>query len=72
MFLCGHNHAWSVSKPLKTGFDFNINPAYNDYVTTKSGSTELKMVEELQANGQQINREANEVEGTYYVLNPVA
>ena len=69
MFLCGHNHAWSVSKPLKTGYDFNVNPAYNDYVTTQSGSTELKIVDELQADGNPINREADPANGTYYVLN---
>ena len=69
MFLCGHNHAWSVSKPLYTGYDFNANPAYNDYVTTQSGSTELKIVDELQADGNPINREADPANGTYYVLN---
>ena len=69
MFLCGHNHAWSVSKPLNTGYDFNANPAYNDYVTTQSGSTELKIVDELQADGNPINREADPANGTYYVLN---
>ena len=67
--LCGHNHAWSVSKPLYTGFNFNISPAYNDYVTTQSGSTELKIVDELQANGEPINRNEDPANGTYYVLN---
>ena len=70
MFLCGHNHAWSVSKPLFTGYDFNSAPAYNDYVTTQSGSTELKIVDEMQAGGTlPISREADPVRGTYYVLN---
>ena len=70
MFLCGHNHAWSVSKPLYTGFDFNASSAYNDYVTTQSGSTELKIVDEMQADGvTPINREADPANGTYYVLN---
>ena len=70
MFLCGHNHAWSVSKPLFTGYDFNSAPAYNDYVTTQSGSTELKIVDEMQAGGElPINREADPARGTYYVLN---
>lgn len=69
MMLCGHNHAWSVSKPLYTGFNFNISPAYNDYVTTQSGSTELKIVDELQANGEPINRNEDPANGTYYVLN---
>ena len=70
MFLCGHNHAWSVSKPLYTGYDYNASSAYNDYVTTVSGSTELKIVDEMQADGvTPINREADVANGTYYVLN---
>ena len=69
MFLCGHNHAWSVSKPIHCGFDFNVNPAYNDYTTVVSGTTDFKMVDELQANGEEINREADPANGTYYVLN---
>lgn len=70
MFLCGHNHAWSVSKPLYTGYDFNASPAYNDYVTKNPGTTELKIVEEYKANGStEVNREADSANGTYYVLN---
>ena len=69
MFLCGHNHAWSVSKPIHCGFDFNVNPAYNDYTTVVTGTTDFKMVNELQANGEEINREADPANGTYYVLN---
>jgi hypothetical protein len=70
MFLCGHNHAWSVSKPVFCGYDFNVNPAYNDYVTKVSeGSTELKIVDELKADGTEINREPDIAKGTYYVLN---
>lgn len=70
MFLCGHNHAWSVSKPLYTGYDFNASAAYNDYVTTLSGTTDLKIVDEFQADGTtEVNREADPANGTYYVLN---
>ena len=70
MVLCGHNHTWSVSKPLYTGYDFNKAPAYNDYVTTLAGSTELKIVDEFKADGvTPINREADIANGTYYVLN---
>ena len=70
LFLCGHNHAWSRSKSLRTGYDFNVNPAYNDYVTTvASGSTELKIVDELAADGTEINREEDLVDGTVYILN---
>ena len=70
MFLCGHNHAWSVSKPIYSGFDFNGSAAYNDYVTTVSGTTELKIVDEFKGDGAtEINREADPANGTYYVLN---
>lgn len=70
MFLCGHNHAWSVSKPVYSGYDFNKSAAYNDYVTTKSGTTELKIVDEFQADGAtEVNRTADPANGTYYVLN---
>ena len=69
MFLCGHNHAWSVSKPIYCGYDFNVNPDYNDYVTKIDGTTELKIVDELNAAGESINREGDLQNGTYYVLN---
>ena len=70
MVLCGHNHAWSVSKPLYTGYDYNASAAYNDYVTTIDGTTELKIVDEFQADGvTEVNREADPANGTYYVLN---
>jgi hypothetical protein len=47
-----------------------VNPAYNDYVTTVgSGSTELKIVDELAADGTEINREEDLVNGTVYILN---
>lgn len=65
-----HNHAWSVSKALYTGFDYNNSSAYNDYVTTVSGSTELKIVDEFQGDGvTEINRAEDKANGTYYVLN---
>ena len=70
MFLCGHNHAWSVSKPIYTGFDWNGSNAFNDYVTTVSGSTDLKIVDEFQGDGvTEINRAEDKANGTYYVLN---
>ena len=70
MFLCGHNHAWSVSKPLYTGFDWNGSNKYNDYKTVVDGTTDLKIVDEFQGDGvTEINREADPANGTYYVLN---
>ena len=71
MFLCGHNHAWSVSKALYTGYDYNGSAGYNDYVTTISeGSSELKIVNEFKGDGTtEINRNEDKANGTYYVLN---
>jgi hypothetical protein len=67
MFLCGHNHAWSVSKPVYCGY---VSGNYNDYVTKVSeGSTELKIVDELKPDGSEINKEADPANGTVYVLN---
>lgn len=73
MFLCGHNHAWSVSKPIYSGFDYNKSSAYNDYATKIEGTSDLKIVDEYQADGvTEVNREPDLQNGTYYVLNQAA
>lgn len=74
LVLCGHNHAYSRSIALKTGYDYNKSPAYNDYITTVSqGSTELKIVEELQGDGvTEINRNEDKGDGVVYLLNHAA
>ena len=73
MFLCGHNHSWSVTKPLYTGFDYNKSSAYNDYATKIEGTSDLKIVDEYQADGvTEVNRAADLQNGTYYVLNQAA
>ncbi len=70
LVLCGHNHAYSRSKALYTGYDFNQSPAYNDYVTKQDGGSELKIVEEYQADGRtEINRAEDKANGTVYLLN---
>ena len=70
LVLCGHNHAYSRSKALYTGYDFNQSPAYNDYVTKQDGGSELKIVEEYQADGRtEINRAEDKANGTVYILN---
>lgn len=71
LVLCGHNHAYSRSKALKTGYNYNQSPAYNDYVKKVSeGSTELKIVDEMQGDGTTpINRDENIAEGVTYILN---
>jgi len=69
LFLCGHNHAWSRSKSIRTGYDFNVNPDYNDYVTVITGTKDLDIKEEKQANGEEVNRAEDLVNGTVYLLN---
>ena len=67
-----HNHTYSRSIPLYTGYNgatydassrkFTLAP-YNDYVTVQSaGSTQLKIVDE------NITRTANKANGTYYIM----
>lgn len=70
MFLCGHNHAYSRSKALYTGYDYNQSAPYNDYVTKVSGSSDLKIVDEFKADGRtEINRVEDKANGTVYILN---
>lgn len=70
LFLCGHNHAYSRSKALYTGYNYFYSPAYNDYVTKVSGSTDLKIVEEYKGDGvTEINRAEDKANGTVYILN---
>lgn len=73
LFLCGHNHAYSRSKAIKTGYDYNASAPYNDYVTKVPGTSDLKIVNELKADGvTPINRAENIAEGTVYILNQAA
>jgi hypothetical protein len=73
LFLCGHNHAYSRSKALYTGYDFNASPAYNDYVTVETGTTNLKIVNECKADGvTPIDRAEDKANGTVYILNQAA
>lgn len=70
LVLCGHNHAYSRSKALYTGYNFNSSPAYNDYVTKISGSSELQIVDEFKADGRtEVNRNEDIANGTVYILN---
>lgn len=69
LFICGHNHAYSRSKSLYTGYDFNQSAPYNDYVTKITGTSDLKIVDEFKADGETpINREEDLANGTVYVL----
>lgn len=68
LVLCGHNHAYSRSKALYTGYDYDTHPEYNDYVTKEEGSSDLKIVDEVKKDGSPIKREEDRVNGTHYVL----
>ena len=66
LFLCGHNHTYSRSIPIKCGYKGSTKEAdYNTYVTT---ATSYTAVEELKADGSEIDRSAHPADGTYYVM----
>jgi hypothetical protein len=55
---------------LYTGYDYNQSPDYNDYYTKITGTTELKIVDEYQADGvTEVNRQEDIANGTVYLLN---
>lgn len=67
LVLCGHNHTYSRSKALKTGFDYEKNPIYNTYL--KTGTTGIKLVEEFQGDGKTpINRNEDIRDGVVYLM----
>lgn len=62
LVLCGHNHTYSRSKAIYSGYDGSS--PYNDYVTTvSSGSSDLKIVDE-----SNINKNEDLRNGTHYVM----
>ena len=66
--FCGHNHAYSRSIPLKTGFDFAKNPVYNTY-TIPTGGTAVVAVEEYMGDGiTPITRTPDIANGVTYIL----
>lgn len=69
--LCGHNHTYSRSIPLYTGYKGSA--AYNDYVTTISNSSELNIKDieykdDDNAGLGEINRQPDIANGTYYLM----
>ena len=72
LFLCGHNHTYNRSIPIKCGYekstysDMISESNYNTYVP-KSGTT-YKVVNETKLNGSEITRTANLSQGVYYIL----
>ena len=71
LFLCGHNHTYNRSIPIKCGYEKAeyadmINEAnYNTYVT-KTKTYTIK--NETKLNGDEIDRTAHPADGTYYIL----
>lgn len=68
LFICGHNHNYSRSIPIKCGYNgSNSISDYNTYNKPDAGA--YQVVDEYQADGStEINREADPAEGTYYVM----
>ena len=68
LFLFGHNHSYCRSIPIKCGYKGSTNVKdYNTYVPA-SGSTNYTVVNELKADGTEIDRNAHPSNGTYYIL----
>ena len=69
LFLFGHNHSYCRSIPIKCGYKGSTNVAdYNTYVPPTKGSKNYTVVNELKANGSEIDRDPHPSNGTYYIL----
>ena len=72
LFLCGHNHTYSRSIPIKCGYEKTdykqaiSESNYNTYVTTNAAYTEVN--ETKKDNTTEIDRSAHPADGTYYVM----
>lgn len=72
LFLCGHNHTYSRSIPIKCGYEKeNYKDAikeanYNTYVPPTNGN--YTAVNETKKDGSEIDRSAHPADGTYYVM----
>ena len=70
VFLCGHNHTYSRSIPIKCGYEKTYEEAileknYNTYVEKNGKYT---IVEETKLDGTEIDRSAHPEDGTYYIM----
>ena len=71
LFLCGHNHTYSRSIPIKCGYEKDTykntisDKNYNTYVTSSATYT---VVNETKKDGSEIDRSAHPSDGTYYVM----
>ena len=69
LFLFGHNHSYCRSIPIKCGYKGSTSVAdYNTYVPPTKDSKNYTVVNELKANGSEIDRDAHPSNGTYYIL----
>ena len=72
LFICGHNHTYSRSIPIKCGYekakyeDAISEKNYNTYVTKAPTYTAVN--ETKKDNTTEIDRTANPAHGTYYVM----
>lgn len=67
LFICGHNHNYSRSIPIKCGYNgSNSLKDYNSY--NKPGAGAYVVVNETKKDGSDIDRTAHPTDGTYYVM----
>lgn len=67
LFICGHNHTYNRSIPIKCGYNGSTSESdYNTYVA--KGGTNFTVVNETTSSGAEINRTANLSQGVYYIL----
>ena len=71
LFMCGHNHSYNRSIPIKCGYekaayaDMISEANYNTYVTKTKTYT---VKNETKLDGSEIDRTAHPADGTYYIL----
>ena len=66
LVLCGHNHTYSRSKALYTGY--NGTDAYNDYQNTSGVVLTAEQVASIGADESSINKNEDLRNGTHYIM----
>ena len=66
LVLCGHNHSYSRSKALYTGY--NGTDPYNDYQDTNGVVLSAEQVAARGADESNINKNENLAQGTHYIM----
>ena len=66
-FICGHNHTYQRSIPIKCGYNGSTKESnYNTYVPTTGKNFTVN--QELKKDGTEITRSPQPANGTYYLL----